>query len=398
MKKSVLTGAALLAASGAALAQAPTNAELYEIIQAQQTQIEDLEADDRSQTFASNYSRTNIGGYGELHYNNIKDGDDEIDFHRFVLFISHDFNENLRFFSEFELEHSIAGEGKNGEIELEQAYIEYDINDSLQAKGGLFLVPVGIINETHEPPAFYGVERNNVEKNIIPATWWEAGAAINGYNENGLSWDFAVHSGLNINIDGDGTAAADASCTAVGLATGNGCSTTIRGGRQKVSEANANDPATTARVRYTGVNGLNIAATVQYQSDVAQGDDPAGDASAVLIQAHAIYQVGNTTLTGLYAAWDIDSATFEAAGANEQTGYYLEAAQKVSETVGLFARFEEWDNKAGDTAESADNQQTIGINYWPHENVVLKADIFIQEDLATNVEKEGFNLGIGYQF
>lgn len=375
MKKTVLTGAALLAASGAALAQAPTNAELYEIIQAQQTQIEDLEADDRSQTFASNYSRTNIGGYGELHYNNIKDGDDEIDFHRFVLFISHDFNENLRFFSEFELEHSIAGEGKNGEIELEQAYIEYDVNDSLQAKGGLFLVPVGIINETHEPPTFYGVERNNVEKNIIPATWWEAGAAINGYRENGLSWDFAVHSGLM-------TSAADAYA--------------VRKGRQKVSNAKANDPAATARIRYTGVNGLDIATTVQYQSNLTQ--DGTDDTSATLIEAHAIFQAGPATLTALYATWDLDSAGAKAVGADEQTGYYLEASSKICEKAGVFARFEEWDNTAGDGAESADTQKTMGINYWPHENVVLKADIFIQEDLATNVEKEGFNLGIGYQF
>ena len=123
-------------------------------------------------------SKTVIGGYGELHYNNIEDTE-SIDFHRFVLFFGHEFTESIRFFSEFELEHALSGDGKPGEVELEQAYIEMDLTESTTLKTGLFLVPVGIINETHEPPTFYGVERNPVEKNIIPATWWEAGAGFN---------------------------------------------------------------------------------------------------------------------------------------------------------------------------------------------------------------------------
>lgn len=377
MSTRLLSVAAFAAASTSAIAganDAPTNAELYEIIQAQQTQIESLQGDSKG-GFSNS---TTIGGYGELHYNNVKDDRDEVDFHRFVLFVNHEFNDRIRLFTELELEHALADDSGKGAVELEQAYIEFDINDSLQAKGGLFLVPVGILNETHEPPTFYGVERNSVEARIIPTTWWEAGAGINGRNENGLSWDFAVHGGLNIDIGGGDTA--------------------IRGGRQKVAEAVADDPATTARIRYTGISGLDVAASVQYQSDLTQGNDPAGDASAVLLQTHAIFQTGGTKLTAFYATWDIDSATFEAAGADEQTGYYLEASQKISEKVGVFARHSEWDNNAGDTAESATDQQIVGINYWPHERVVVKADLFTQEAKGTNTETEGFNLGIGYQF
>ncbi|MDQ8186616.1 hypothetical protein [Pelagicoccus sp. SDUM812002] len=113
--------------------------------------------------------RTHLGGYGELHYNFGKA--DKADFHRWVLFLEHSFNDKVRLVSEVELEHSIAGDGQTGEIELEQAYVEFDINESDTAKAGLFLIPVGILNETHEPATFYGVERNNVEKNIIPTTW-----------------------------------------------------------------------------------------------------------------------------------------------------------------------------------------------------------------------------------
>ena len=140
-----------------------------------------------SNSMASSWTeRTQIGSYGEMHYNNLEDknsdGDDkdEIDFHRFVLFLGHDFNDTTRMFSEVELEHSLSGDGKKGEVELEQAYIEHDFTSTTQLKAGLFLLPVGILNQTHEPDTFFGVERNNVEKNIIPTTWWEGGLALNG--------------------------------------------------------------------------------------------------------------------------------------------------------------------------------------------------------------------------
>ena len=78
------------------------------------------------------FSHTSIGGYGELHYNNYEDKDAKVDFHRFVLFFGHEFSDSIRFFSEFELEHSLAGDDKPGEVELEQAYVEVDINEGLK--------------------------------------------------------------------------------------------------------------------------------------------------------------------------------------------------------------------------------------------------------------------------
>ena len=80
-----------------------------------------------------------------------------------------------------------------GEIELEQAYVEYDLTENHHAKAGVFLLPVGILNETHEPPTFYGVERNPVESNIIPTTWWAGGIAANGEIAPGWSYDIGVH-------------------------------------------------------------------------------------------------------------------------------------------------------------------------------------------------------------
>jgi hypothetical protein len=390
IKKTLIASAIVgLFASNAAIANQETD-ELRKVIAEQQKVLASLEKrlDETDQKLnatadqvevsseESVFANTTIGGYGELHYNNYDDKDAKIDFHRFVLFFGHEFSDSVRFFSEFELEHSIAGEGKSGEVELEQAYVEVDINEGLSSKVGLFLIPVGIINETHEPPTFYGVERNGVEKNIIPATWWEAGVAFNYKPTGGVSIDGAVTSGLEVGSDFK-----------------------VRGGRQKVAKATAENLAYTGRVKYTAVAGLELAATVQYQTDITQGgsnfDAPIDEADATLLEAHAIYQVDNFTVRALYARWDIDGAEAKALGRDEQTGWYVEPSYQFNEKVGVFARYSEYDNNAGDSASTAVESTSVGVNYYLHENVVLKADY---EDLGGASDSSGFNLGFGYQF
>lgn len=325
--------------------------------------------------------KTTIGGYGELHYNNLNDqhgnaDKDEVDFHRFVLFFGHEFSDDLRFFSELELEHSIAGDGKNGEIELEQAYIEYDINEQHRVTGGLFLTPVGIINETHEPPTFYGTERNPVEKNIIPATWWAAGAMFSGELAEGFSYDVAATSGLN---------------------TTAGKNYKIRNGRQKVSQARAKDFAYTGRLKWTAIPGVELAATVQYQEDITQSlDSTAG--SATLFEAHAVIARGDFGLRALYATWDLDGSGPKSVGADEQTGWYIEPSYRINNNFGIFARFNEWDNAAGNSADSEYQQIDLGVNWWPHKDVVIKLDYQDQDAPKGKTELDGFNVGLGYQF
>jgi len=323
------------------------------------------------------FAETTIGGYGELHYNNLSsDTTDkkEIDFHRFVLFFNHEFNDKIRFYSELELEHALvkdtADGSSGGEIELEQGYIEMDMSDSATIKAGLFLIPVGILNETHEPPAFYGVERNPVEKNVIPATWWEGGAMFSDYSENGFSYDISIHSGL---ADTGGN---------------------IRSSREKVAEAAGDALAYTGRVRYTGTPGLEIAATLQYQSDFSQGLGTIGDAEdGTLIETHIIYNTGNLKLTALYASWDINFNGGTNTGKDSQNGTILEASYKITPKWGIFTRQNNWTNDDGLTDKA---QTDIGINYWPHEDVVFKADYQAQNNDAGNLD--GFNLGVGYQF
>ncbi len=383
MKKTALA-VALAALPVATLAQTPSTAEMWKIIEKQQREIERLKQDqaqadaklnatadavEQSSSLASWASKTTLGGYGEHHFNHFKSGDDKVDAHRFVLFIGHQYSDTVRFFSELEVEHGLSGDGKPGEVELEQAYIAWDFTQGHSLTMGQFLVPIGIINETHEPDTFYGVERNNVEKNIIPATWWETGAMVNGEIAPGLNYNVAVHSGLKADPG-----------------------SSVRGGRQKSAKATAEDLAYTARLAYNGVAGLELAAAVQQQQDITQG--AVGGGEATLYQAHARYRVGGLTLTAMAAQWDIDGDAFAAAGSDKQEGSYLEASYKVTPKLGVFVRQSEWDNKANSATDTEVEQIDLGLNYWLVPNVVLKADIAD----TRNSSKDAVNFGIGWSF
>lgn len=331
---------------------------------------------------AKNGTLTTLGGYGELHYNNLDSGK-EIDFHRFVLFVSHRFSDRIRFFSELELEHSNTENG--GAVELEQAFLEFGLGEKHSVQAGLFVLPLGIMNETHEPPVFYGVERNPVETNIIPVTWWEGGVGMNGEISAGLRYDVALTSGLKVPVTGSNAYV-------------------LRAGRQNVAQASANDPAYTARLRWTGLSGLELAVAMNYQRDITQSADGIAPIGAWLSEAHAIYSKGPYTIKGLYAQWKLDAgdastgpATGPAPGKDRQVGWYLEPSYKISNTWGVFARYNEWDNSAGsaNSTDSKKRQTNVGVSYWPHPLVVVKADVQNQRGA---MDDNGFNLGIGYMF
>ncbi len=352
------------------IANAETTEEKVQRLQSELNALADVVESQSANAGGGAASRTKIGGYGELHYNNLE-SKDELDFHRFVLFLSHEFNDRTSFFSELELEHSIAGDGKVGEIELEQAYIEHKITDTLSGKAGVMILPVGIINETHEPPTFYGVERNPVEKNIVPATWWAGGIGLSGHNASGLSVDALIHEGLDVPD-----------------------SFKIRSGRQKTGKATAKDLAFTGRVKYTGVPGLELALTGNYQSDFAQGAAHGGDAT--LIETHAVYNKGRFGVKALYANWDLGGDAAKAANKDSQDGAYIEASYKMTPKIGAFIRQSQWDN--GGTGDTEFKQTDLGVNYWLNENVVFKADYQNQSHADDSKASDGFNLGVGYQF
>lgn len=399
MNKSLLAlGVSLVTLTAEAAQETPNLEEMWQLIQAQQAEIQQLKAQlnqtenklvqtevkvaatadaveqvavagASGSSAASWVERTSIGGYGEHHFNHVEDGDDQIDAHRYVLFVGHQFNDRVRFFSEFELEHSIAGDDKPGEVELEQAYIEYDFAENHSVQLGQFLLPVGILNETHEPETFYGTERNKVEAEVIPATWWEAGVMLKGELAPGLAYNAAVHSGLKTP------------------------STRIRSGRQKNAEAVAEDLAFTGRLKYTGIPGLELSGTVQVQQNITQGDF-SGDADATLLEAHAIYQTDGFGLRALWAEWDIDGNEFALVDADQLSGWYIEPSYRLTENLGVFARYSEWDR--GDRMNVDYQAYDFGFNYWLTPRVVLKADY--TDTVGEGDEGDALNLGVGWSY
>jgi len=412
-------------------AEPPSMEEMWQMIQQQQTVIEALqtqlessekkiaatekkveqtseeveaaaEAFETAQTSGGGSSwadRTSVGGYGELHYNNLSDNNDtvggdnsldRVDFHRFVLYFGHEFNDGIRFFSELELEHAVSGDGEDGEVELEQAWIEMDINDNHRFRAGLDILPIGIINVTHEPNTFYGVERNSVEKEIIPTTWWEAGLGLNGELAPGWNYDIVAHGGLISPTIGSSTLRP-------------------RSGRSKVSEADDQDIAFTGRLRYTGMPGLEVGLSGQYQSDMT-GTADTFDVDATLFEGHIDYKhASGFGLRALYARWDIDAPTGITFTQDNLDGWYVEPAYRfnapgfIPGEIGVFTRYAKWDARGQGTVPDGTYVQyeswNVGTNWWPHPNVAFKFDYQNESgDDRAKVISDGFNLGLGYQF
>ncbi|MFO1391671.1 MAG: hypothetical protein U1E94_05560 [Agitococcus sp.] len=365
-------------------------AQLQAQIKAQQAQIDALVAAvEKPTSTASTFSNITLGGYGEAYFKHIDGEKDEFDAYRLVLFVSHKFNDKVRFSSELEIEHAYVKDTDTGTaspsktegyVALEQLFLEYQYLPKHRVAAGQLLVPVGILNETHEPDTFYGTFRAPVEREIIPSTWFETGLMASGEIVSGLSYDAMLSSGLK----NDGSKA-------------------IKEGRQRGSKADGSDLAYTARIKYTGIAGFEWGATWHHQTDMSQGAPKVANQNldADLLETHIAVQKDIFGLRALYAKWDVNKSALAAADTKyaEQEGWYVEPSVKVLPTLGIFARYSEWDNTAADSVSSNWQEASLGLSWWLDERAVVKADLQRRDDPnGNNIDKNGFNLGIGFSF
>ncbi|MDO9180365.1 MAG: porin [Agitococcus sp.] len=380
LKKSLLA-TLLSAASTITVASDMDISTLQAQLKAQQIQIDALVAASEKSTVSTLSPQTTIGGYGEAHYYNYENAAQQYDAYRFVLFVGHKFSDTVRLHSELEVEHGLVrdnptGSTNLGELELEQMFIEWNYHGKQNISFGQILVPIGFLNETHEPETFYGAKRNPVETAIIPTTWWEGGVKASGLvaGVDGLSYNAVVTTGLKTD------------------------NANIRSGRQKGAKAVAEDMAYTFGFNYQGIAGLTTGVTYQLQKDISQAIGQTNEAT--LIEAHIGYTWQNFSTRALYAKWDIDgiATTASYAAKAKQEGYYVEAAYKPIEKLGVFARFSAWDNDAADVADSKKEQWNYGVNYYITPRVVLKLDIQDQVLPTAGLDEDGFALAVGYSF
>ncbi|MFZ1731094.1 MAG: hypothetical protein WBQ23_03040 [Bacteroidota bacterium] len=342
-------------------------------------------------------SSTSIGGYGELHYNEPEGGAKGVlDFHRFVLYVNHQFNDWVSFTSELEVEHTFVGPEENsGELSLEQAYIELRPTDIIGVRAGILLVPVSLINQYHEPSTFNGVERPNFHRNLIPTTWREAGAGIFGAPMHNLQYQLYVMSSLK----------------AEGLSGSSG----LRGGRQKAIMSSTANMAVTGRLEYLPVLGLGLGASF-FTGSTTGGNEMLGDGTVTLVSGDVRYGIGNLALRGEAAMISIAdaeklNAAFRNSVADKLNGWYLEAAYNIlphlaarsEQQLFVFGRYEKYNTHAevtGFTANDAYDRTeiTAGITYKPVPDVAFKIDYQLFDDARDADAKGQFNAGIGYAF
>lgn len=257
-------------------------------------------------------------------------------------------------------------------------FIDWRLSPQASLNLGQFLLPVGLLNESHEPDVFYGVERNPVEERIIPATWWEKGAMLRLLPKNGIALDLAVHNGLRGDV------------ATLGGAEG------LREFRQEFGGARAENMAYTLRLKVQPAQGLELGVTAQWQEDINDASIVPERAPAVLLEAHADCHWRDMRFRSLYAQWSVDGAMAKAAGADLISGYYVEPSWKASDRVGLFARFSQWNTAATLAGKEDDRQVNIGFNYGLNPRVVLKADL--QDSNQPGGLGDGLNLGVGMSF
>ncbi len=347
--------------------------------------------------------RTTVGGYGEVHYTDSTRSRSHatVNLRRFVLYLAHTFDGPLAFRSELEVEDAKLEAGRaGGEVGLEQAYLDYRLADWLTLRTGLVLVPVGIINEIHEPPTFNGVDRPSFATDVIPTTWREIGiGALGGVPRvAGLSYRVYLVNGLR----------------AAGFSAGG-----IREGSQQGQQASFANPSLTGRLEWARP-GLKLGGSFWY-GGTANGDSVLGTrafaAPITLTAADARYEVAAFMVRGEVANISVGDAQaidarYGAAVGSRITGSYLEAAYNLlsalapasSQRLHAFARHERTDTQAsvpaGVTKQAALARRitTVGLTYKPTWNTVFKGDYQFVRNQAGVGEHDVLRFGVGYQF
>ena len=352
-----------------------------------------------------------IGGYGEANYVNFvgDEGDDDLDRSnalRTVLYVGYKFSESIVFNSEIEFENATTEGVNNGEeggfVSVEFAALDFMWRPEINGRAGLLLVPMGFINEVHEPPFFYGVQRPEVEHDILPATWRENGVGLFGQIGESLEYRAYLMSGFNAqNFSVEG----------------------IRDGRQSGSLSLSEDFAFVTRVDWTPelmpgflLGGAVYVGDSGQDVEVAGGDVP--DARLWVFEGHAQYENGPFHARGLFAFSSLSDARelnnvlsadpeFEGPVADEMLGGYTEVAYDVypllfggeDRQLEPFIRVEyvdtQYDVPSGFDAnrDQAFWVYTGGMNFYPHPNVVLKVEYRNLEHAGFG--REGRRAGVG---
>lgn len=382
---------------------------LYTVLLSAQTKTDSITLDPQKQLNAAqrllsgNYaSAVTIGAYGEMLYNQPEGGNGELDVQRLVLLLGYRFNDKTQFVTEIEFEHV-------EEVFVEQAFVNYNVANNVNLRGGLMLVPMGIINEFHEPTTFNGSERPAMDNAIVPTTWRELGVGVNGrFNDISLGYQAYVFNGFkSTEADGDGGVS--------GFLQG---SNGLRGGRQKGIKSTIDSPTFSTKFDYYGIRGLRLGLAgyfgkTQAEDDVKEIDGANIGVSMIGFDARYAYQRftarGQFVHASLSDTEEYNALTGQDLGSALQ-GWYIEGAYNLlpsnkKQKLFAFARYEVYDTHASTAGTLTKNDAydrtdfTTGLTYHLAPGVVLKGDYqFRSNALEDGDVKDRLNFGIGVWF
>jgi hypothetical protein len=350
-----------------------------------------------------------IGGYVEGHYGNAvgdAPGQNEANLDRAVLYLGYKFNDWIVWNSEIEFENGTTE--KNGSVSVEFATLDFLLDPRLNLRVGELLIPMGIVNEVHEPPFYYSVFKPQAEQAIIPATWSDMGVGIFGRLGERVSYRAYVVNGL----DAQGYQ-----------------SSGLREGRQGASEAIAQDLAYVGRLEWEPLDGWVLGGSYysgkagQSQNiDVGGTEFKMPNARTSIWELHSTWVWRNLTTRALWTQARVGNAAelsqlFSDAG-NQQPvisrrmiGGYIEAGYDImplihagsEQSLEPFFRYEYVDTQndvpAGFVIDRLYKQRIYvpGIQWKPIPNVVLKLDYRNVDDFAGEASDQ-VDIGFGLVF
>jgi Phosphate-selective porin O and P len=375
-----------------------------------------------------------LWGYGEIYYMNPTHDREraQADLARAVFGIGYSFDSRTEFNSEYEVEHAVSSASDPGEFEVEQFYVDRQLNDAVTVRGGLFLMPFGLLNEHHEPTNFYGVQRNFVETLIIPSTWREGGLNFHGDTQSGFGWNVGVTTGFDLS-KWDFAPEFPQYTTALELEDNDVAP--LQATHQELALANGHDLSQYVALSYFGVPGLTVGGAIATGKAVSVAAPPnapiAGSQRVTLWEGHARWTPDKFDLSALYAHGSISNL----AGTNAENpgspnpipstfyGYYFQAAYDVWQhgdyRLSPFTRWEVYNmgssyegtpgpmiptgsipltGAPGDYGlwpRNFDRVWTIGANLYVTPHVVLKLDY---QHFLINNDFTRVDLGLGLNF
>lgn len=348
-------------------------------------------------------SSTVLTSYGEMgaRFYRRDTSRNSADLTRFVLGFQHRFDDKTKLVTELEVEHAVSSADDAGEVAVEQAYVERQLSSNWAARAGLFVMPMGLLNENHEPTAYYGVDRNFVETAIIPSTWREGGVQFVGDLDNGLTLQAGISTGFDLSKwDATDAETAESPLGAV---------------HQEMSQAKSHNLGYFSALNWRGIPGLQLGGAL-FVGQGGQGQVGTPKMGVTLWDMHVRYTPGAWDLSALYAQGHISrTGDFNVTLVGNDylmpsrfSGWYTQAAYKLWSngdlTLSPFARFERFNTREAfadigpgltPDAAKAESVITVGANLAVGSGVVFKADV---QRFKQSTTENRLNLGMGWAF